>query len=1074
MKAADVYRINPDNPSTIDDVTSEMQKIEDDLDSAMCGGWDPNIKVDGLFNSPSNQGKVANVKDVPGRTGNPLGNVMGGMGVRNEAGGVNGLGFLFPDNTTGLQSLCRPAGYTLGVKKPERENQSFFCEHPCQRPLDDIKPQNSTSGYANCGNQTPNADGIRYTCGGGSMKGPGQNIAQEILTNGPTGGLCEDLNDSVYALHRLYLWTCVLDTPAGPVPVPIYAFKKGQCNRQDLVSTDNEPGPTGFGDWIYQGKYECCSDSPYPGTKDNCVPCQGSICRSNPVGKTVIMNDVWVEPFPNDIPNCSTVAEVYRKQTDTRYYKSFYREYPDASFERDPLQEYVPDDSAKREEIPVACYGVYDTELPSPPVGALKTQEDAKIRRIDNKEKRCVIAAYYTQMDANFWGMKDSQKGKGHYGEDLTVVDDPFNDGPRDTNFDEDTDMWYSNIGAGFSLLNDDLYREQFKDDLTFALLSPDSTKMRASGQTPNTTGTLLSSGALLRAFDDTVSKEGGDARTIVEWWQALENEMHKRLSPPIMRVLLPAPWSLDLDPLDPLYSPDIPDPTDPPPEPVDPKLQSIEVQLHAGEDTLGDVVAFMERSLILRIREQPIQVMVPLASPTELRAIAHGWQNWVEVQESRSLPVDPKVPPFIKQLHDYADYLDKVRILRGELPRYIGTLLSRQKELTDTLAEWLVQNIDAYQSYITQREQLDNLRQLWQIVQGIYRRFHDIDAMPWCRNDRFTLPIYSLLDPWMRGRQNDGDLRGNQQFKTCMLNGGTVQSCESQFGPGLPYLNILQDPNVEVDFTAFAASTGSLLVPILKPVQIRMELGQLQPPSLLFNGTPKVPELPPVPVFPTIYEDIRNSYPTVITKNTVPPVAGVESPPVITVPNLNPVGVQAVLELTANIVKGMADEYTLFWDAAVDKPKPGTEQDCLEPHKDNCVHAEMDLWERVQRLAARPAIFLLEDFQSIGKRLDRLVTPYADCPTNDWVCHILQKTKKKPREGWQTQIKLDPDYQNQFNELIERVRTESDITTGSSASSAPQIPYDLDDDMILPPFRNPPDIILTQPRAAASSSSSS
>jgi hypothetical protein len=100
---------------------------------------------------------------------------------------------------------------------------------------------------------------------------------------------------------------------------------------------------------------------------------------------------------------------------------------------------------------------------------------------------------------------------------------------------------------------------------------------------------------------------------------------------------------------------------------------------------------------------------------------------------------------------------------------------------------------------------------------------------------------------------------------------------------------------------------------------------------------------------------------------------------------------------------------------------KPKTEQDCYALHADTCVHAEMDLRERLQRFGARPAVFLFEDLLSIGEfrpnpalldmdasesmseggQQEKTGYGIESCPPEDWTCQLLVKYKDYPTHGW-------------------------------------------------------------------------
>jgi|APSaa5957512535_1039671.scaffolds.fasta_scaffold00080_49 hypothetical protein len=954
------------------------------------------------------QGQIPKVEGVPGRdTERAYGNIRSGLGQRRETGGTakdiefnpgqgrrayiqpeQRTGFDYPTNratTCGLTTVCRPSGHPdirqippSGYQNaPRRDTAQFFCEQPCQRPLDDPgKPDNwdeEDSTQVQCGRQEPyepKEDLVKYSCGGKETKGPDDGFCQELDENGQLAGVCQDLNSWVYIRWNKLVHICidfitVLDVSI-PIPIPIYLYEKGVCGFPAEVDTSEHSEKKREDNWNEGNVYECCSDDPYSGGKtydqdhkgESCKPCFGEDCRLFPDTNEVIVNDVWLEPFPADLPEKCLIGipqdstelvnqlitlgfdpsnlgvnigawtdpdENLRKIVQNREYISFFREYADASYERSQtLLQQVPQDDHKKENIPVACYGMYDL-----------APEDAKLEKIENKDKRCTIAAYYEADDGdgdqvNFWKMKETQRGKGAFKDFLN--DNPFGNPTRP--FAQDKDLWWPNLRGGninlgaFSMINDEVFGNTFHGDFSFTLLTTDSAKQRASVQLD--TKRLLSSGALIRTPDDTITIEKDftkERRTMVEWWHMVETQMHKNFTLPTVRLMLPTTWTIDLNPLDPLYTP----PEDPEPGELSPDIrsESIEVQVQAREDLLGDVVSFMERALLLRIEGEPVPIVVPIVNPTELRAIAQGWEIWARKQRNKGLPGEAPARAVSVQLQLYADQADKVRKLRAELPRYAGAMLKEQRVVSKKLADWLDENIQSYRTYLLVEAGIQYFQAVWQFIQSEYWDLHDEKAFPWPRNERFTSPVYSLLDPWLPGRENFGDTTGGMRQYTqcfqaiqntdlvslCTIADQTLQECVQGFIPScgaldlslfaeyfdcaefvirtriengpkvfpdpavcdrffplpplLPQLpNTIRDPDIVLDFTAFREPQRTIKLPILKPIQIRIAFDDIEPPPLEQDKEPdEYPVLAPLPAFPdTLSDEIIAGLPRVIT----------------------------------------------------------------------------------------------------------------------------------------------------------------------------------------------------------------
>lgn len=1196
------FHIPNPNPGSWDDVERVVkqgadndpdQNIHANLQEAMCGGWDFELQVNGVFEQQESyfvkgeefqtdpsEGLVAKATGVPGRdTVSAYGNGNSGLGVRREFGGnapdvafspaaerrvLTGTssGFDYPTaGTCGLSTLCRPPSHPDRRSPPVYQNHGlrdqaqFFCDHPCQRPLDDPgkpegwDPTDSTS--VRCGVQQPyepQEDQVKYSCGGKETKGPGEDFCGELNQNGQLGGLCQDINNWVYIRWTKMVHICLTPTFT---PVPIFLNEKGPCGFPAEADQSEHSQNKRADNWIEAGVFECCSDSPFPGGKEysfthkglSCKPCNGADCRLDPETHEVIKNDVWLEPFPADLPGSCLVGlpndpetistlidalggmgldpgnlgvnigawpnpdQNLRKEVQNREYLSYFREYENAGYERADMEDYLPEDDHKKENIPVACYGMYDL-----------APENARIEETAAEDKRCVIAAYYETDDGdgdevNFWSMADTQRGRGAF--NPGVRDNPFGDSPRE--FNEEQDLWFPQLGTAFSLLNQRVFEDRFNEDFSFALLTTDSARQRTTVQLDPKR--RLSSGALIRTFDDTVDpnrvvddndeEEASDfgpedlgltreRRTFVEWWHTVETAMHKNFTPPTVRLLLPTTWSVDINPLDPIYTPKT---KDKPAEDI--QSEAIEIQVQADEDLLGEIASFMERNLLLRVDSEPIPVVVPMVNPTELRAWAHGWQSWAQKQEDEGGPGADRAREVADKLLEYADQADNVRKLRGELPKYAARLLHEQAKISNKIARWLTDNIDAYRQYMILKFGNQLLSQQWQFVQQTYRSTTDNDAFPWCRNTRFTSPVYSMLDPWLPGRENEGDVTAGllsgeysltnyldceffvfnrrQEDPTLYPSNDVCDEFLPPLPPELPQLpDTRRDPDIVLDFTAFREVQKSVMLPVLKPVQIRMDFDSVRPPGLEDREEPEYPELSDLPELPESISDAAlDSIPEVVIpggddfdlfKEASVLAATEDDPedefPKIEVPKLDLLSLARFLQETMILVRQMTEEYDLFWNSIIqekcedgeseDCVRPNTEQDCVLPHDDpngRCVHFEADLKERLQRIGSRGAIFLIEDFISIGKFRDPLIYGQEICEQEDWACQLLNRYSRKPRDGWQLDISDEYDPDALMQELRQQVRDES---SNILTNPEDRFLFDIDQNQIFENFRVP------------------
>lgn len=750
---------------------------------------------------------------------------------------------------------------------------------------------------------------------------------------------------------------------------------------------------------------------------------------------------------------------------------SYYREYT-AGYTRNAVNE-APNDVRSRSGIPVSCYGFYREFDPK---NTLTTVADS----------RCVIAAY--KVSNEFREFYHSQLGHGSFGQEKTYPDpDPTATIEiRDTNFDSTKDLWYQNLGGGFSMINGEAFQNQGQD-MTYALLSVDSTLERARGPllklgtpppppppptssaasstpyAPDSFDSLRSPGALRRAFDDTVNNAGGSKRAITEWWQGQETEAQDLVHPAVAHIIFPSAWSTGINLKHYFPSPYLPDPPTTPVErgDYDPRRSTIDVQTEVRDDLLGEVAAFLEDAMIVPVKERTVAIVVPFGSATDFRAYKEGWIRWKKMREDAGATVPTGVQSLIDRLEEYAVQIDNARTLRSKLAKDLTIVLKRQGDASKTIHDWLKANLDAFKNFQTQRQQREQLVYRWRNVQASYRDFHDKTNMPWCKNDAFTTPIYSFLDTWMPGRP-----------------GLTGQS--------LPTMTIPRSEDLYIDLSALQSTQTPILVPVLKPVQLLISHDQLQPPYVFQENVtvPTLPELPPLPEFPSSGAAI--------------PAYSADAGITVTYPDVSiPADVPGKLTEIEGIVSGMDTKYKQFWNA-VTKPRCGTTEaakrcaganpsagDCCVKageekycrrgwNSDTCVHVEMDLLERFTRIGARPAVLLMEDFLVKGtwRTPGSMTAEFPPCDPQDWACLNLHATKVEPRYGWfaesnvrSQESSIDVERARMFRETLQM--------TGSSSS---RFPYQAKPDTITPAFdvRRPMDILPAAASASAVSSSAS
>lgn len=777
--------------------------------------------------------------------------------------------------------------------------------------------------------------------------------------------------------------------------------------------------------------FNCCSDTPLGDERTNCLVCRGDGLQ-DPLTPGQDNNG-------EDIASLDQTGCRQGKDIDNgRTYLSFFRQYL-VSYSRDTVAPHVPDDDASRDGIPVNCFGPYE-------------EFDPKVRRTVPNDRHCVIDL--GDEGKRYNRMAQTQMGKANYGQNSNLPDPAFPREPRDTL----RDLWVNDFSAAFSLLNGQKLQESPQDNL-FPLLQLDTVDLRATPQLD--TERLYSSGSVIRSTDDTVSNQRPGRRTLTEWWQEQETQAHKLFTSPMLRLILPTPASLGLDLSDPLLTPKITDPSDGAGNAQNTKLpqRTIDLQIRSDhEDLRSEVSAYLEHALLLHVQEEPTPLVVPLASSVELRALAQGWLNWGKQQNTDS--AQAKAQTIAEKLLQYAERIEQVRALRGELARYIRRLLSYQTTMTVAIGEWLQNNGQTWERYAHERDERLDLKPLWEEVQQKYRVFHDQANFPWCRNDRYTTPIYSLLDDWMPGPSPLRDLAVN--IDAAASNDANVLK--------LPRLSVTPLPDLVYNFTVLRVSTGTVLLPVLKPIQIRLSQAILDPPqyyqreqdiSEKLNTMLQLPDLPPVP---TVFDDVlNNTFPTEVLNPASPSIVSF-TPPVLS-PQVEP-----IMRRMLTIFDGMIERYRQFWDSLTSS---FDNWDCNGADVMPCVHVEMDLLERFTRIGARPSIQLKEDFKSAGPlRKDlinspqilntlpssRLVPPTAvpPCPREDHSCQIFNAEKTYAPEGWRVEGIEENTGRSDLQDLRNRLRTET-VPTGSSP-----FPYIVQPIDMLPSFDVPGPIPLS------------
>lgn len=896
------YTLKNPKPTSIEEVTKEIDEITKRLTEVQCGGWNRDVSVG------ANLGEyISKVAGVPGREGEPLGDIASGMAKRKDE-------FTYPSGARGLVTACKN-----GLSKQDIQ---FYRNGDEPGTRNDSAKDRPYPFFAD-----------RHVC---LWRGE-DNILEEPLSRGICNNACD-----------IYM------------NAPIYTFK--DCKPEDVKKNAS-------------GQWECtkwsdraiCSDDWVDSGNTNCKICAGARCRC---------------PGPG--------CELSKAMTQ---YKSFFRAYQVQSVRRQ-LPE-APKDVMDTFRASVHCYGYYQ-EL-----------DGKTTTTYPRHHQRCVIgeikADDLTGIFESRLLLREKQKGKGKY-----TIENLPDSLPGTRTYDPKKDIWFTKVMGAFSFLNP-------KVDLTTGLLNPEQGKIEATVQ--NTKEQPYMAESTLRAVDDTVTSGTNGFRPFTAWWQKFLSDGQRIFTPPIVRLRLPATWNQSIAALNPVAVTPI--------VTRDRRTEAIEVQLHAKEDLAGIVAEQLKRSLMLDVREEPVPMVIPMGSPVELRAVAQQWEEWRDRRTQARAAVPGQVHTLIQQLYAYAENIEEVRTIRAQLPMLFATLLEKQASFLVGVNTWAEQNRAAFQQYIALASEREKLMPLWAKVVSKQTEFANKTNFPWCKNDRFTTPIYTLNDPWLPGRP---DLFGG--IPTCAASPqepesvGTINPFPAERQGALPILCIPSgEKELVYDLSLLRVTTGAIILPVIKPVQVRL---QLPVPGPLDQDivNPDSLVLPDLPQVPDITENFAKSIPASeslsVPRSLPPPVAA------------NAADLKAALERAEKLLTERNKEYERFWKSIDflqgDEATPFEERiptcptkngekkigqlDCCTWGDVRCAHTEFDLLERITRITARPAVMLKEDLLSVGYAQTRIpkaedktqLRPevYATCWPTDHTCQPLLPKQEVPPDGWQ------------------------------------------------------------------------
>lgn len=898
------------------------QQIIPALEAAKCGGWDTNVSVDGA---------IAQVGGVPGRPADWDGNILSGMATRLDVNGNQNVNddYQFPQNTRGLVTACQ-----TGEGMVQRTVWRPGGIHPGE--IVQVQVQFSAPRFSD--------PPCRWRLGDLSDTPPMPlpdntplNYAQltdpTLMPPGDRQTPQQCVNFCRY-LNRFQYRDCFNVAQAvDPVTGVVYNICLREENR--YLCTNAWVLPQNGQTFEQENQTVLCPDS----LTANSGPLQPVATMSN--SRKCVGSECRTDRFDNADPG-------------TWPYWSYFRRYL-GGYIRKAIQKTGEKDVAWN-TAPVACYGSYN-------------EYDTRTSITNINDRRCII-----NMDVS--GMKQSQEGRGTFGEASNL----FDPNPALPQFQRPDDTtWYVRLARAFSLLLEKPFDEQYGKDLTDVYLDSDAldTAMQvASVQLTQSAPVARSS--TVRAFDDT-----GEDRIVVQWWQKQEQEVAELVHRPVVRLLLPAGWSFGAD----VDNPALRRISEPSAAGEEGRAQRIELQIDADEDALGTAMAVIERSRLFTVVEEPVPLVVPMGSPAEFRAKAQAWCSWLSQQSNTADCLDgapSEIKDLIATLESYADNIENVRKLRADTAEAAGSILALQAAVTKPVSDWVSSVLSSYLSVVREQRDLANMVAFyWRPAQADMQRFHDETNMPWCMNQRYTAPIYSLLDWWLPSR------------------GGVYQEGRLT-GSGLPNLSVERPEDLILDLSSISTLTGSISIPVWEPIQIRIDDIPLPP------HVEKIKPLPPLPDIDALRARMQLSLDRL-------PVAA-PAPALPPAPTIQPIGSQAAQEIATTLLRirqviiGMTESYHTFWrslgplrpedDSNARDSIPAMKQAlaCKSWGSQPCVHVELDLLERFMRIGSRPMVQLKEDYDSIG------FPRFSDgaCLPSDDRCTPVHPEASGGRELWQ------------------------------------------------------------------------
>lgn len=944
-------------PASYADFQFGLGEMRDNIESVSCGGWQDNPQS-GNVSGVSAFGSVplpVVSNDIPGR-----GNNLQDLGVASGQG--ERPAYSFPESAFGYLSACNVYDQSIHDEDLKKMGLNIVFD-----PVTD-----------------PGADpNVRLEPGDGTISiNPGYWC---LRYDKATPRWCEKLFDTFRRMAEIAPrpWSnefckCPFQpqTPTGfcqyvPTgPTKRYCFDYAEAApRQDGTELDGTPKAIESADY----------------TKT----CTGQECRT-PVqplfGNELIKCEEWTPQFDGDDYIGHIPLKVFGGY-DFGTESSFYRHYG-GSFNswaetrnagQSPLTVKTPTFTWN---VRADCYEYYQGHLDYPDGTNHWKEIDPKDSVTSWYDEQCELTILTNnQQNPELPEWKDTgpngEKQKGTVKAPIFDVTEP---GREQRNA---PDPWVPDRETNLSLIDIKKLKElqgNFDDpsDISGVLGTILTTRQRASKTTPKN--------ARSDQFDDS------DHRALASFWEAQQVELLKMTADPETRLIMPARFLVGIAEDDPLFQYVK--------HAVSRSDGTVEITLRAGAEDLQNVTKSLMRTFIAPIEEVRIPIIVPLASSNEIDALIFQWQQWKKAENATAtLENRPSKAAtgdaMIAKLIQYRERLASVRRSRGAYAAVLTRMYDAQEEVRTYFADWFKEQTDQFLLTLERAEDRRELKRIWRLLQRSMLQTDECQ-MTYCSNQRFSPPVYSLLDNWWGAPEI---LPGEQR--------------DHQYSP--PYdlrtLNFTEPANQVFDFSNMKFSDEPLRVPVLWPVSVRVVLPS---PPLLGEEAPDAsvyPNLPPVPD-----ETIFDSF-------TAPEVELPEKPTITLLPTGDLSAAKNMLRQVRKIIDGtpievqMWEEQALKDGASLDDggfPPDGLQPNRLSMRSAYCrfqpsitippdeeqihgyaakiIHTEYDLKERLERLFSRWLPVRTEDMANRVARINQDFPNAARPPrcNEGVVCYFL------------------------------------------------------------------------------------